>query len=63
MDYSICKDLERILEARHNKYIEARSAAFYRVSTELAAKENVDMERRQERLGRAPIGMRLPRLR
>ena len=58
-----CSDLERTLEPRHGKYIEARSAAYYQVSTELAAKENVDMERRQERLGRAPVGMRLPRLR
>ena len=39
------KDLERAFESRRSKYIEARSAAYYRVSTELAAKEIVDMER------------------
>jgi hypothetical protein len=45
MDCSICKNLERILEFRRGKYIEARSDAYYRVSTELAAYKNVDMER------------------
>jgi len=45
MECSICKDLERALESRRSKYIEARSAAYYRVSTELAAHKNVDMER------------------
>ena len=41
----MCKDLERTFEARRSKYIAARSAAYYRVSTELAARKNVDMER------------------
>ena len=45
MDCLICKDLERALESRPSAYIEARAAAYYRVSTELAAKKNVDMER------------------
>ena len=45
MGCSICKDLERALESRRSKYIEARSAAYYRVSRELAARKNVDMER------------------
>lgn len=45
MDCSICKELERAFESRLGKYIEARSAAYYRVSTELAANKNVDMER------------------
>ncbi len=45
MDCLVCKDLERVFASRWSKYIEARSAAFYRVSTELAAKNNVDMER------------------
>jgi hypothetical protein len=45
MDCLICKDLERAFESRLRKYIAARSAAYYRISTELAAKENVDMER------------------
>jgi hypothetical protein len=45
MDCLICKDLERALESRRSAYVEARAAAYYRVSTELAAKKNVDMER------------------
>ena len=45
MDCSICRDLERALESRLSAYREARSAAYYRVSTELAAHKNVDMER------------------
>jgi len=40
-----CRDLERAFKSRLGKYIESRSAAFYRVSTELAAKKQVDMER------------------
>jgi len=40
-----CKDLERTLDFRCSKYFEARSAAYYQVSTEFAAKKNVDMER------------------
>ncbi len=45
MDCLTCVDLEHAFEFRLSKYIEARSAAYYRVSTELAAKKNVDMER------------------
>jgi hypothetical protein len=45
MDCPICKDLERAFDARSRVYIEARSAAYYQVSTELAASKNVDMER------------------
>jgi len=45
MDCSQCKSLEEALEASLSNYKEARSAAYYRVSTELAAKKNVDMER------------------
>lgn len=41
----ICKDLERTLDYKRSKYFEARSAAYYKVSTELAAQKNVDMER------------------
>lgn len=40
-----CKDLDRALASRRRRYVEARSAVYYRVSTELAAKENVDMKR------------------
>ena len=45
MDCLICKELERAFESRRSQYIEARSAAYYRVSTELAAYKNVEMER------------------
>ena len=45
MDCLICKDLERAFESRRSMYVEALSAAYYRVSTELAAHKNVDMER------------------
>src|SRR5271157_2220953 len=45
MDCLECKNLEETFESRLSKYIEACSAAYYRVSTELAAKKNVDMER------------------
>jgi hypothetical protein len=41
----ICKDLERTLDYKRSKYFEARSAAYYQVSAELAPKKNVDMER------------------
>ena len=45
MDCLICKDLQRAFESARGKYLAARSAAYYRVSTELAAYQNVDMER------------------
>jgi len=45
MDCLRCVDLEQAFEFRLSKYSEARSAAFYQVSTELAAKKKVDMER------------------
>ena len=45
MNCLVCKDLDRVLESRLAEYLEARSAAFYRVSTEIAAKREVDMER------------------
>jgi len=40
-----CADLCRALESAQIKYVAARSAEFYRVSTEIAAKKQVDMER------------------
>jgi len=46
----ICTELERVVEFRHNEYIEARSAAYFRVSTEFAAYKNVDKERHAGRL-------------
>ena len=45
MDCLECKNLEDAFESSRGQYNEARSAAYYRVSTELAAKKNVDMER------------------
>jgi hypothetical protein len=50
MDCLICKDLERDFESRQSDYIEARCAAYYQVSTELAAHKNVDMERAKSNL-------------
>jgi hypothetical protein len=40
-----CNDLIRGFELRSAAYAKARAAPFYRVSTELAARELVDMER------------------
>jgi hypothetical protein len=36
MDCLTCRDLERAFESSHRAYIEARSAAYYRVSMERA---------------------------
>ena len=41
----ICKDLEEACQSRLSEYVKARSAAYYQVSTELAAYKNVEMER------------------
>ena len=40
-----CAHLEQLFESKLSKYGEARSAMFHQVSTELAAKKRVDMER------------------
>jgi hypothetical protein len=40
-----CTHLEQLFESKLSKYEEARSAAFHQVSTALAAKKRVDMER------------------
>jgi hypothetical protein len=40
-----CENLSRVFESRLSKYLAARSAALYRISTEFAAKQQVDMER------------------
>jgi hypothetical protein len=45
MDCLECRHLQRAFEIRLIRYNEARSAAFYRVSNELAAKQNVAMQR------------------
>ena len=40
-----CAALDRILKAALARYVEARSSAFFQVSTEFAAMNQVDMER------------------
>jgi len=45
MSCSICEYLERTYDALLSEYIEARSSVRYRISTQLAAQKNVDMER------------------
>lgn len=45
-----CKNLEDAFESRLSQYIDARSATYYRVTSELAAKKNVDMERAKSAL-------------
>jgi hypothetical protein len=40
-----CDHLMQVFTSRHEGYVQARAAAFYRVSTELAARKQVDMER------------------
>ena len=45
MDCAVCRDLERAYEAGLSEYIEARSSAYFRVCTKLAARKNVEMER------------------
>ena len=45
MDCLICKELERVFQCRRSEYVEARSSAYYRVTTEFAAHKQVDKER------------------
>lgn len=45
MECLTCKNLERALESRHSEYVEARSSAYYQVTTEFVAHKNVDKER------------------
>jgi hypothetical protein len=45
MSCSICRELARVFEAGLSEYNEARSAACSRVSSNLLAMKNVDMER------------------
>ena len=45
MDCVKCRELRHAFEFKLGQYIEARGASYYRVSTELAAHKNVDMER------------------
>jgi hypothetical protein len=45
MNCSVCNDLHRAFQRTHCCYVDACSAAFYRVSTEIAAMKHVAMER------------------
>jgi len=66
MDCLKCMDLEQAFASSLSEYNEARFAAFYRVSTELAAKKNVDMERAktdlQEHQSACPVTAKVRRL-
>jgi hypothetical protein len=42
---SECKHLIQVFESRLADFVKARAAPFFRVSSELAAKKKVDMER------------------
>jgi predicted anti-sigma-YlaC factor YlaD len=44
MDCLTCRNLYQIVGRARAEYAQARSAAFYTVSTEIAAKSQVDME-------------------
>jgi hypothetical protein len=50
MDCLECKSLEAAFRSMLGLYVEARSAAYFQVSTELAAKKNDDMERARNNL-------------
>jgi hypothetical protein len=41
----MCRELKRVFELKLIQYGGARASAYYRVSTQLAARRNVDMER------------------
>jgi hypothetical protein len=45
MNCMICQSLERAYEAAFSEYMEARSSAWFSVSSNVAASKNVDMER------------------
>ena len=45
MNCSECRNLYRVFEQRYACYTEACSSAFYRVSSEIAARKLIDMER------------------
>jgi hypothetical protein len=50
MNCLICRDLEQVFECKRDEYFNARSSAYYRLSTKLAARKNVDMERAKSNL-------------
>ena len=45
MNCSECRDLYRAFERTHAGYVAALGAAFYKISTEIATRKHVDMER------------------
>ncbi|MGA2101577.1 MAG: hypothetical protein ABSG34_10765 [Candidatus Sulfotelmatobacter sp.] len=45
MNCSECRDLYRVLERRNARYVEARTAAFFKISPRLAARKHVDLQR------------------
>jgi len=45
MNCPTCQDLERAHEAAFIEYMEARSSAWFSVSSDVAAHKNVDMQR------------------
>jgi len=50
MNCSECKDLYRTFERTRARFEEARSAAFFQVSTKIAARNHVNLERAQSDL-------------
>jgi hypothetical protein len=44
-NYPECESLNQVFESKLNGYLAARSAVLYQISTEFAAKQQVDMER------------------
>ena len=45
-----CTELQRVFKSANDEYRIARAASFYRVSTEIAARMQVDMERAKSAL-------------
>jgi hypothetical protein len=45
MNCTACNDLYRTLQRTHSSYVEACNAAFFKVSTEIAAMKQIAMER------------------
>jgi len=50
MNCSQCQELHRTFERTQASYVEALSAAFYRISTEIAARKHVAMVRAENDL-------------
>src|SRR5689334_16894248 len=58
-----CKNLKLVYESKLTRYLAARSAVLYRISTEFAAKQQVDMERArndmEEHLSTCPLAAKM----